>query len=115
MVRGSVRPFARGLPILRGIRATAFYDGDNYLRNAARTRFLANVTFEHQFLNVGLEYLDAKDKISARPGVAEVKGRGYSVWATPKSSATGTGWEGLLRYDHLTPNRSGSFAPVASA
>ena len=34
---------------------------------------------------------------------ANVNGRGYSIWATPKQSATSVGWEGLIRYDHLTP------------
>ena len=32
-------------------------------------------------------------------------GRGYSIWATPRSSK---GLEALIRYDHLTPNTSTS-------
>jgi len=31
-IRGTVRPFARGKMVLRGIRASAFYDGDNYVK-----------------------------------------------------------------------------------
>jgi hypothetical protein len=32
-----------------------------------------------------------------------MEGRGFSIWATPKST---TGWEALLRYDRLKPNAS---------
>jgi hypothetical protein len=100
MVRATVRPFAAGMPVLRGLRASVFYDGDNYLRNAERTRFIGNVTFEHQYLNAGFEYLDTSDQTSVtRP---DVEGRGYSIWLTPKSP---TGWEALLRFDHIKPNR----------
>jgi hypothetical protein len=115
MIRGSVRPFATAAPILRGLRASVFYDGDNYLKDAERTRALGNVTFEHKFLTLGFEYLDAHDQLSARAGFPDVHSRGYSVWATPKQSSTGVGWEGLLRYDHLTPNTSSAFAPFATA
>jgi hypothetical protein len=99
-VRGTVRPFARSsmLP-LRGLRAHVFYDGDNYVMNAERTRFIGGVTFEHNYLNAGFDYLTSKDQTSVtRPDVA---GRGYSIWATPR---TPLGFEGLVRYDQLTPN-----------
>jgi hypothetical protein len=115
MVRGSVRPFATGAPILRGLRASLFYDGDNYLKNAERTRALGNVTFEHKFVTLGFEYLNAHDQISAKAGIPDVHSKGYSIWATPKQSTTGVGWEGLLRYDHLTPNAATTFAPLATA
>ena len=36
---------------------------------------------------------------------AKVSGKGYSVWATPR---TKQGWEGLLRYDHMEPNTGNS-------
>ena len=104
MIRGSVRPFATGAPLLRGLRAALLYDADQYLKEAERTRLVGNVTFEHRFINVGFEYIDATDRISALPTAATVHGTGYSLWATPKTSTTGTGWEGLLRYDHLRPN-----------
>ena len=42
--------------------------------------------------------------IRRRSQMANVHSRGYSIWATPKQSATSVGWEGLIRYDHLTPN-----------
>ncbi len=115
MVRGTVRPFANRAPVLRGLRATVFYDADHYLKNAERTRAVGTLTFEHRFLNFGFEYLDAHDQLSARPGAVDVHSKGYSIWATPKQSNTGIGWEGLLRYDHLTPNTAATFAPINTA
>jgi hypothetical protein len=99
-VRATVRPFARGLMVLRGIRATAFYDGDRYVKSAPRNRFIGGLNFEHRFVNAGFEYLDTKDQTSATRA-PEVDGKGYSIWATPKSSK---GLEALLRFDHLKPN-----------
>src|SRR6185436_2640135 len=61
-IRGTVRPFARGMPILRGLRASLFYDGDNYVRNASRKRLIAGVNFEHAYVNAGLEYLATSDQ-----------------------------------------------------
>jgi len=106
MVRGTVRPFATlfpGAPVLRGIRGTLFYDADHYIKHAERTRFIGGLNFEHAYVNAGFEYLNTHDQQSAtRPALsANVEGRGYSIWATPKSPA---GWEALLRYDHLKPN-----------
>jgi len=102
MIRASIRPLPGGLPVLRGIRGHVFYDGDRYVKNADRTRFIAAVTFEHTYLNASMEYLDTKDRASTSPADAEVAGRGYSIWATPRTTR---GWEGLLRYDHIAPNR----------
>ncbi len=99
MMRGTVRPFAKGAPLLRGLRASLFYDTDHYVKNDERQRFIANATFEHRYVNAGAEFLDTHDQTLA--SVASVPGRGYSLWATPKSSM---GLEGLLRFDHLTPN-----------
>jgi hypothetical protein len=98
-VRGSVRPFTSGAPVLRGLRVHVFYDGDSYVKNAERRRTIGSVTFEHKYVNAGYEYLNAKDQTSATK--PSIEGKGYSVWATPKSPQ---GWEALLRYDHLTPN-----------
>ena len=91
--------------MLRGIRGSVFYDGDHYVKDADRKRFIASLNFEHAYVNAGLEYLDTKDRASTSPADAEVEGQGYSLWATPKTSK---GWEALLRYDHLKPN-SGLF------
>ena len=98
-IRGSVRPFTSAAPLLRGLRAHVFYDGDSYVKNAERKRAIGSVTFEHKFVNAGFEYLDARDQTSATK--ASIEGKGYSLWATPKSPH---GWEALLRYDHLEPN-----------
>ena len=112
MVRFSVRPFATGAPVARGLRAAIFYDGDNYLQNSERKRLVANVTFEHKYLVAGFDYLDRHDQTSAKPGTLNVEGKGYSIWVTPRTTK---GWEALLRYDHMTPNTSSAFAPLTSA
>jgi hypothetical protein len=103
MTRATVRPFAAGAPILRGLRATVFYDADYYLKNAERNRFMFNATFEHPCVVAGFEYLNAEDRTSARPATSSIASNGYSIWFTPKSKI---GWEGLIRHDHLTPNTS---------
>jgi hypothetical protein len=98
MIRATVRPFASG-DVLRGLRATVFYDADAYVKNAPRNRFIGGLNYEHKFVALGFEYLDTKDQTSVTK--TELDGRGYSIWATPKTTK---GWEGLLRFDHLTPN-----------
>ena len=105
MVRATVRPFATGAPALRGFRATVFYDGDNYVKDAERKRLIAGLSFEHRYVNAAFEYLDAHDQTSTKAGVPNVEGKGYSIWATPKSTI---GLEALLRYDHLKPNAASS-------
>ncbi len=102
MIRASVRPFAAGQPILRGLRGTLFYDSGHYVKDADRTRFIGAVTFEHPHVTAAFEYLNAHDQTSAT--LANVHSRGYSVWVTPKPSSGSVGWEGLVRYDHSTPN-----------
>jgi len=84
---------------LRGLRLTGFYDDDHYVIDAPRTRGIFMATFEHKYLTVGYEYLNSSDQTSVT--TAKVDSQGYSIWATPKSTK---GWEGLLRYDHRTPN-----------
>jgi hypothetical protein len=99
MIRGTIRPLPSGAPILRGIRASVFWDGDHYVKNADRDRFIFGLNFEHKYLNAGYEFLDTADQTTiTRP---EADGRGYSIWLTPK---TLIGWEGLIRYDRLEPN-----------
>jgi hypothetical protein len=112
MVRASIRPFAKMAPVARGFRATIFFDGDDYIQNGERKRLIGQVTFEHTYLNAGFEYLDAHDQASALPGSVDKQGKGWSVWATPKSTK---GWEMLLRYDHLVPDERTSFAPASTA
>jgi hypothetical protein len=97
-VRASFRPLPMS-PILRGLRVTGFYDGDNYVKNGERKRAIFDVTFEHKYLNAGFDYLDAKDQTSATK--TSVHGQGWSAWATPRTTI---GVEALLRYDDLKPN-----------
>jgi hypothetical protein len=102
-IRGTARPFARGLPILRGIRVTGFYFGDHYIKDAERTRAVGQVTFESTYLNAGFDGISAHDQSSIR--TADVEASGWSWWATPKKPlSNGASVEALLRYDHLQPN-----------
>jgi hypothetical protein len=103
-IRGTVRPFPTAMLALRGLRVHLFYDGDNYLENAERKRFIGSVTFEHRYLNAGFEYLNAKDQTSVTK--PDLTGTGYSFWATPKKIfPNGSSIEALLRYDHMEPNK----------
>ena len=113
-LRGTVRPFATSLPVLRGLRAHLVYYDDHYASNDERRRVMGNVTFEHRYLNAGFDYLSAKDQTLAT--AADVSSNGYSILATPRiPAATGASWEGLLRYDHFTPNTSTAFAPSSTS
>ena len=99
LIRTSLRPM-RMHPVLRGLRLTGFYDHDAYVKNAERTRGIVAVTFEHKYLNASFDYLTATDQTSVTK--TPVDARGFSVWATPRAT---NGWEGLLRYDQIEPNR----------
>jgi hypothetical protein len=101
-IRGSLRPFPLG-GALKGLRFTGFMDDDQYLANAKRSRMVGQVTFEHPRVNIGADYLQAKDQTSeTKP---ELTGKGYSVWATPKLAK---GWELLLRHDEMKPDENAS-------
>jgi hypothetical protein len=107
MVRASIRPLPAGSPLVRGLRGTIFYDKGHYVQDADRGRLIGAVTYEHEHVTAGFEYLNAHDQTSA--AAANVHSRGYSIWMIPKQSAAAVGWEGLVRYDHLTPDTA--FAP----
>jgi hypothetical protein len=112
--RGTVRPFATGLPVMRGLRAHLVYYNDNYASGDERKRVMGNVTFEHQFLNAGFDYLRAKDQTLAT--ATDVSSNGYSFWATPRAPmANGSSFEGLLRYDHFIPNSATTLAPASTS
>ena len=102
-VRGTVRPFARNAPLLRGLRVTGFLFADNYIKDAERTRAVGQVTFESRYVNAGFDGIKAHDQPSIRS--ADVEASGWSWWATPKLPFESTASvEALLRYDHLQPN-----------
>ena len=74
---------------------------------------MGNVTFEHQYLNAGFDYLNATDQTLAT--ATNASSQGYSVWVTPRMpKANGSSWEGLLRFDHWTPNTSTTTLAPAS-
>jgi hypothetical protein len=100
MFRGTVRPL-QAHSVLRGLRLTGYLDKDAYVKNADRTRALFAASFEHPYVNAAFEYLATKDQTSASE--TAVNGRGWSMFVTPR---TPRGWEGLVRFDHLVPNRT---------
>ena len=104
MVRGTVRPLP-GNATLRGLRVTGFYDHDAYVHDAERRRAVFALTYEHPRINAGFDYLNATDQ--SRIVNPELDSDGFSVWVTPKTPK-GYGWEGLLRFDHLTQEQSTS-------
>jgi hypothetical protein len=100
-IRGTLRPFAKMAPLLRGIRETVFYDKDDYIASGPRNRFINSVTFEHKFVNLGVDYFNAEDRTSISKN--KVKANGTSFWFTPKSTI---GIEGLFRLDYTKPDES---------
>lgn len=105
MIRGTVRPLPMH-PLLRGLRITGFWDQDAYVKNGDRHRGIINATFEHAYVNGSFEYLTARDQrpVSLPPPTFQTtEARGWSAWVNPKTTK---GWEGLLRYDHLEPNKN---------
>ena len=62
-VRGTVRPFPGGGAAIRGLRLTAFYNADHYIKDGERNRFVGQATYEHPYLNAGFDYLRATDRV----------------------------------------------------
>jgi hypothetical protein len=107
--RGTLRPFATMAPALRGFRAHFVYYGDDYQTGDERKRVMGNLTYEHQYLNAGFDYLSAKDRTLAT--ATDVSSKGFSLWATPrKPMPNGSSLEALIRYDHFVPNTSTGIA-----
>jgi hypothetical protein len=104
MVRATVRPLPAH-STLRGLRVTGFYDRDAYVKDAERRRGIVAATYEHRYVNAGANYLRTTDQ--QRAAAPSLDGHGFSVWATPKTPA-GYGWEGLLRFDRLVQEQSGT-------
>ena len=112
-VRGTLRPFP-GPSTYRGLRVTAFYDGDHYVHDAERRRFVSLTSFEYRYLNAGWVYLDAADRANA--AAPKVDSSGHSLWITPRWPHGGlrptpmagqvrASFEGLLRFDRLRPDQ----------
>jgi hypothetical protein len=112
--RGTLRPFAKLAPVLRGVRAHLVWYTDNYVSDSERKRVMGNVTYEHKYVNAGFESLTAKDQ--ALPTTPSIPSNGYAIWATPRYQFDNqSSWELLLRYDHWTPNTTNALAPLATA
>jgi hypothetical protein len=100
-IRGTLRPLPKA-KVLKGWRLTAFYDQDSPVKDGKRERFIANTTFEHPNLNLGFDYVEAKDKASGLAGKPQTDGEGWSIWVNPR---TKVGVEALFRYDDYKPNK----------
>jgi Phosphate-selective porin O and P len=112
--RGTLRPFARAKPVFRGLRAHFVWYADHYASGDDRDRVMGNVTYEHNYIVAGFDYLSAKDQPLAT--AVPVSSNGYSIWATPRlPRPNNSSWEALLRYDHWTPNTSNDLVPPASS
>src|SRR3954451_17655903 len=82
-IRGTLRPFAQGAPVLRGLRVTGYYVADDYVQGAPRTRAVGELTFEHKYINAGFDGIDAHDQTSITK--ASVESKGWSFWTTPNA------------------------------
>jgi len=105
-IRGTLRPLPLG-GALKGLRLTAFYDADKYVKSGPRNRFIAAATFEHKRVNAAVDYLATTDRTAIT--ATEVKSNGWTAWVTPKflvSEEQKSGLEGLLRYDSEKPNKT---------
>ena len=97
MIRGTIRPLAQSAsPVLRGIRATGFYQADHYIQDGDRTRAIGVLSFDHPRVNAALEFIRGRDRSTTATATAET--HGFGLWATP---ALGRGWEALARWDHV--------------
>jgi hypothetical protein len=101
-IRATLRPLPM-VPVLKGLRLTAFYDGDHFVHDAKKERFIGFLSFENPCVNFGAQYNKNKDQTTA--GASIVESENWSVWVTPRTSF---GLEALLRWDRLTPNTTSS-------
>jgi hypothetical protein len=99
-IRGTLRPIPKHT-LLKGWRLTAFYDHDSPVENGDRDRFIANTTFEHEYVNLGFDYIHAKDRATVTK--PRVEAEGWDIWVTPR---TKFGLEGIFHYDDLKPVKS---------
>jgi hypothetical protein len=99
-IRASFRPLAKQV-VAKGLRFHFFFNEDHPVQDADRQRFVFTTTFEHRYINLGIDYINATDQSSATK--AEVKANGWSFWVTPR---TKFGLEALIRHDDLKPNKA---------
>jgi len=99
-VRATLRPFPKSAA-LKGLRLTAFYDADHYVKAAVRNRLILNAAFEHKHVVLGADLIEATYQAAVK--APRVESSGYSLWARPRTSM---GLEALLRYDSLKPNNA---------
>jgi Phosphate-selective porin O and P len=98
-IRGTLRP----MPMsgnMKGLRVTAFYDKDAYIQSGPRNRFIFGGSYEHTYLNAGVDYINAEDQKAV--DATNVKANGYSIWLTPRSTKH---IEALIRFDDLKQNK----------
>ncbi len=99
-LRGTIRPVPSHAS-MRGLRITGFWDQDAYVKDGERTRGIVGVTYEHPHARTGFNVLSAKDYSIETKTVTESSA--WSAWVTPILTK---GWEGLLRFDHLEPDKA---------
>ncbi|HJQ36701.1 MAG TPA: porin [Thermoanaerobaculia bacterium] len=98
-LRTTYRPFPNGTVWTKGLQFHAFAVGDHYIEDGKRNRLMLTATWQHPRVNAGFDTLFTKDQTSTR--AAEVEGKGWSFWATPKLPHN---FEILLRHDYYEPN-----------
>ena len=98
-VRATYRPFPKGTAWTKGLQFHVFAVGDHYVQDGKRQRFMVTATWQHPRVNMGFDTLHTTDQTSARG--AEIEGKGWSFWATPKLPHN---FEILLRHDYYEPN-----------
>lgn len=98
--RLTLRPFAAGAPILRGLRLTGYHDADRPVAGGARTRTIGSAMFQHARGEAGIEFVNTSDR-ATRTTPAATKGSGFSAWASPRISSL---WSVVGRYDQLEPS-----------
>jgi hypothetical protein len=119
MARIGFKPLPRH-PILKNWRLQLFQTWDHYMKDAARNRTVVNTTFEHPYINFGVDYIAASDKTSSAltSGVdlnPTLDGKGWSIWATPKKVFTNnSSIEVLFRYDHTKPGGTAGATAITS-
>lgn len=98
--RVSFRPAATK-PVAKGLRFAAFVNRDNFLRDGTRNTYIGNVTFEHDWINAGAEWLGGKRWEKPADPATKRNFQGWSIWVTPRFPK---GFELLVRVDRFKPD-----------